>query len=884
VSNPDENFEDAPRVDYRLKAQVAGAGPDLRLTWEKGNADSLAVRESQNPRGLPPVPSMSARWEPMSGKQILLESRDVLFGADSSLRLSADLDGAVTTLLSGLKLNSPVGESIEFRTYPAQAPEAALAFRLPTALFARSSPPPHTGSQGSVRDQVLMTTLNCRIGYQVIPKMRDDTLPNGALTRFLQLKCERDLRGRRLVLRDCEFRMGANAGQILGAAVVGAGLGAGAYLMLRDEDSKLRFGAPVTLGVSLPLLAGLFGGSKGVQTSVREEPLVHLGWRPAAGETLRLAVEGTESSLVTNSAGIAEVEVRKLPRDSTGEKARLKVVPRSQPRAGRAFPITGLARPGSVQAIVETLPPVDRRFARPRLAVFARFDDSAGNGNCKLDAGETGRLRLMVVNVGGAESKGDTINLVPLQDDTNLDFKRRIRIPPLPVDSGGRFDVPITAGCYTRNDSVRMKVETMLAGDSVDWSPTTLAFASAEPALPSFELKQEDPRPRHPTVGCEFDITCRIINRGPGTSFNLTVQVSVPPGARLLSKSDRFGPCPKIPPGYRTSLTLRMATDRSLLGDELTAMVVLTQPYPVFTETLSIRVPLTRFIEPQDTTEPFSLEDVGNPPRIGIQRPGIAVIIGSRATQDSFSIRPAKFARLDAVTMSAYAENVLGYTDIRKYLGSITGGNLIKLFGTQEHEGDLANGIKAIGVDACDLFVYYSGHGCRDSSGETYLVSWDCEPRLVEATGYKLSLLIRKLQELPARSVTLVIDACFSGKCGDGSSMFCDVSGSGGSATERPLPDLKQVNLFSACGSYETANWWDQKQHGLFSWFFFNGLLGEADKNGDNEITNGEMAEYLSQKVLYRSTNLHGTLKGRPQHPVFQGDPSAVLARLSSGR
>ena len=72
-------------------------------------------------------------------------------------------------------------------------------------------------------------------------------------------------------------------------------------------------------------------------------------------------------------------------------------------------------------------------------------------------------------------------------------------------------------------------------------------------------------------------------------------------------------------------------------------------------------------------------------------------------------------------------------------------------------------GTVAMAADT-DVFVYYSGHGfpgLTDHKG--YLLPVDADPNIAEGTGYGLDMLIGNLQAMGARSVTVVIDACFSG-------------------------------------------------------------------------------------------------------------------------
>ena len=63
------------------------------------------------------------------------------------------------------------------------------------------------------------------------------------------------------------------------------------------------------------------------------------------------------------------------------------------------------------------------------------------------------------------------------------------------------------------------------------------------------------------------------------------------------------------------------------------------------------------------------------------------------------------------------------------------------------------------------MFIYYSGHGVTGlKDGYQYLLPVDGDPNAPEIQGYPTELLYRNLGQLEARSVTVFIDACFSGE------------------------------------------------------------------------------------------------------------------------
>jgi hypothetical protein len=70
------------------------------------------------------------------------------------------------------------------------------------------------------------------------------------------------------------------------------------------------------------------------------------------------------------------------------------------------------------------------------------------------------------------------------------------------------------------------------------------------------------------------------------------------------------------------------------------------------------------------------------------------------------------------------------------------------------------------------------------------------------------------------------------------------------------------VTVFSAAGGKEISSAWPEKKHGLFSYYLMKGMRGDADANNDNQITVGELGDYVKENV----SNMAGMLD-REQTP-----------------
>jgi len=253
----------------------------------------------------------------------------------------------------------------------------------------------------------------------------------------------------------------------------------------------------------------------------------------------------------------------------------------------------------------------------------------------------------------------------------------------------------------------------------------------------------------------------------------------------------------------------------------------------------------------------------------------IAVIIGNKNYSHSgFGVPDVDFALRDATTMKKYAISLLGFLPENIiYVQDATKARLEKIFGTRENpKGQLYNWLKP---SKSDIFIYYTGHGAPDLKDRcAYLMPIDADPDYISTTGYSLNEFYNNLVKLPARKITVVLDACFSGASPKG---FLLKNVSPGMLKQvNSVRGIKNTVIFTSAAQSQVSCWYPAKKHSLFTYYFLYGLNGEADKNRDKKITVGELKTYLQEKVPYWARRL----AGKEQTPVVIGDNSWVLVRL----
>ncbi|MEO1655161.1 MAG: caspase family protein, partial [Bacteroidota bacterium] len=193
-------------------------------------------------------------------------------------------------------------------------------------------------------------------------------------------------------------------------------------------------------------------------------------------------------------------------------------------------------------------------------------------------------------------------------------------------------------------------------------------------------------------------------------------------------------------------------------------------------------------------------------------------------------------------------------------------------FGSKENpKGKLFNLVKP---NLSDVFVFYSGHGAPGlQDRKAYFVPVESDPQYIELTGYPSDVFYNNLAKLPAKSVVVALDACFSGE-----NIYENISPI--VIKSKGALGLKDGALLASSQADQVSSWHNEKQHGLFTYFFLKAIHEKnADANQDNQLTLEEIHQYITDQtegVPYYARRLHGI----EQVPVLKGqNPKRVLVQ-----
>jgi hypothetical protein len=243
-------------------------------------------------------------------------------------------------------------------------------------------------------------------------------------------------------------------------------------------------------------------------------------------------------------------------------------------------------------------------------------------------------------------------------------------------------------------------------------------------------------------------------------------------------------------------------------------------------------------------------------------RDAVAVIIG---ISNYKSLPRADFAKDDAQVFYDYAIRALG----------IKPENIKLLLDADAEEVEIFKSFKtwlpARVKSTTDVYVFYSGHGLPTPDGlGLYLLPYRADRDLISKTAVQFQEINLDIQAAKPKSVTIFMDACYSGQARGGETLI---------ASARPLALKAQTTIFPSSFTVFSASQSDQisssspdLKHGIFSYFLMKGMEGDADTNKDGKITLGEMQGYLMENV-----GRQAGMMNRKQEPQLIGDPSRVL-------
>ena len=217
-----------------------------------------------------------------------------------------------------------------------------------------------------------------------------------------------------------------------------------------------------------------------------------------------------------------------------------------------------------------------------------------------------------------------------------------------------------------------------------------------------------------------------------------------------------------------------------------------------------------------------------------------AIVIGIEQYRQK--LPKADFAVADAKMVTEYLTKLMGYPE--ENIVTLTNEYATKSDFEKYFERWLLNNTEKDST----VFVYYSGHGAPDpKNGGAYLVPYDGDPSFIAETGYSLKRMYDALGKLPAKEIIVALDSCFSGAGGR------SVIAKGARPLVMNLQNnvvlSKHITSMAAASGDQFSSTYDEKGHGLFTYYMLKGIKYEDVIKQDGSIAISDLFDYLKPQV-----------------------------------
>jgi len=546
---------------------------------------------------------------------------------------------------------------------------------------------------------------------------------------------------------------------------------------------------------------------------------------------------------------------------------------------------------------------ISTRGLPPNLFADLSFKDDNGNGI--LEAGEKAEIAITVTNQGKGNAYEMRVSLIDDKPAKSLTIGNEQQIPLLKPGETQKVIFPISTdiNLTSAEHKIEIKVTEKYGYDmdpaflnlqTFEYQHAKLSFSGIE-ILDAGEGTAAISEDGQLQAGEMVKAKIVVQNTGQGISTNTRFTVTTTDNNIFLR--DNSGSLGTLNPGEvreifftlspnkrvvttgNLPVLLEMSEDKGkgdLLAFQLPVKLNQKPPKPNIKtinadlESLTKNIAVFEYTSNKFTANTSTIINIRSvAPSLSERKNAVAVVFGVSKYED---LAPAPYAANDADIMKEYFEKILGIGQVLVFTNEeVTIGKLNKVF--NPNYGELQ---KAIVKGETDVFVFFSGHGVPDKTGEnTYLLPYDGLKEDLETFGYNTSKLYNNLSLLGARSVTVILDACFSGGSRKTEKIPEEnlIAQKGVKVkVQKPWlawPDFTVIN--SSTGE-ETSLGFDASETGLFTYFFAAGLQGKADENADKKITLGELKKYVTDNVTATSRRISGL-----QTPEFHGDDNLIL-------
>ena len=487
--------------------------------------------------------------------------------------------------------------------------------------------------------------------------------------------------------------------------------------------------------------------------------------------------------------------------------------------------------------------------------------------NNVIDANEACKIRFQILNSGKGDGYG-CVARTTFTGNTQGIAISDVRLPILAAGSKHWVEIPITANALTQTGEIALnivvdepngfgteKIESVIGTHKLK-TPFVNVVSYKVYGAATGTLERRKP----------FSLQVIVQNTDQGTAENIKVGITIPDNVNRIGGEMDNVTIASLKAGESRTLEYELIANQEA-AEQMDIQIVLSEKQGKYAEGASIPLQFGQHIGSR-----IEMHVQRQDQEVEIKRASLTsavdenIPISNKKNTNTFvviianenyqSVADVPFALNDGNIFREYCLKTLGIPEKQiKYIPNATGNQIKAQVGWLKTICDV--------YEDAQIIFYYAGHGIPDEKGvhSSYLLPVDGISTDI-TTGYKLDDLYATLGNIPAKNVTVFMDACFSGSKRE-QGMLASARGVAFKARSG-MPQGNMV-VFSAAQGDETAYPNNEERHGMFTYYLLK-KLQETEGN----VTLQELGEYIIENVRKKSV-----INGKLQTPCVT--PSASL-------
>lgn len=483
------------------------------------------------------------------------------------------------------------------------------------------------------------------------------------------------------------------------------------------------------------------------------------------------------------------------------------------------------------------------------------------NKNNAIDANENCCIKFKIHNNG----KGNAINCFAkiIPNETTKEIKYAdINIPLIKPQETIDVSMPLTSTTKVSDGiaNLRLKVEEPhgFGTETASISINTKKFVA--PLLQIVDSKVSPSEGTTLKKMSPFYLQVLLQNTKKGSADNVKVKIGLPTNVLLMESQKEEEDFAYISGGETKSINYPLIINNNYASNDVPITLYVKEKYGEYAENKTINLHINQSItnnniiikEKEINTKNQDIRiasissdiDKNIPEAINSNSNTFAIVIANETYSKEANV---PYAVNDGNIFKEYCRNCLGIPE--KNIHLITNATLNDI----RHEVKWIQDVAEVYKGDAKIIFYYAGHGIPDEkSKNAYLLPTDGYGSDV-ATGYSLENLYKTFGSLPSKSISVFLDACFSGAKRDGNML---ASARGVAIKVKQTIPVGNMVVFTAAQGDETAYPYKEEEHGLFTYY----LLKKLQETKGN-ATLGELSDYIKEQVERQSIVTNGKLQ-----------------------